>query len=95
MDDKSLVRAFSHRQRYARQAVRITTACTGEMRVTLAFRAVVGQLEMPRSFLHKRFVNQSDFQQAFERPVDRYLVEASFVRPKGNLALIERLVGLQ
>ena len=41
-DNKALVGALSHRQRYFRQAVRAAAVCTGKMRMTLAFSAVVG-----------------------------------------------------
>jgi len=42
VDNKALVGALSHRQRYFRQAVCAAAVCTGKMRMTLAFGAVMG-----------------------------------------------------
>ena len=53
LNNKALVRALCHRQRYFHQAVCIATACTGEVRMTLALGAVVSQFIMDRSFFYK------------------------------------------
>ena len=94
MDNKSFVRAFCHRQRYFRQAVRIAAVCAGEMGMALALCTVMGQFEMLGPFVCKDFVHEADGQQAFEGSVDCYLVEAFFSRSLSNLVLAERFARL-
>lgn len=71
----------------------IAAVRAGEMRVALAFGAIVGQLKMPGSLIHKDLMHKPDSQQTFERSVDRDFVEMSFARPLGNLVVADRLAG--
>ena len=90
VDDEAFVWAACHRERYFRQAGRVAAVCTGKMRMALALGAMVGQFEMPRSFLHKGPVYQPDPQQAFEGPVDCHFIEVFFARSPSDLVLAER-----
>ena len=92
VDNKALVGALSHRQRYFRQAVCAAAACAGKVRMTLAFSAVMGQFKMPRSFLYKSLMHQPDLQETFQGSVDCNLVEVFFPQLPGNLLLAQRLI---
>ena len=53
MDHKTLLQTFDNRNRQSDKAAYYTASFTGEVRVALAFSALVGQFEMPCSFVHK------------------------------------------
>ncbi len=55
------------------------------------FRAIVGQFEVPCSFVHEGLVYEPDLEQAFERAVDCDFVEMFPTRSPGDLVLAERL----
>lgn len=77
MNDEALIRAFCHRHRYSRHAVRAATARAGKMRMALVLGAVVGQFKMPCTSIHKCLVHQPDAQQTFERSIDCDFIESS------------------
>jgi len=95
VDDEAFVGAFGHRQRDFGQAVGVPAACAGKMRMALVLGAMVGQLVMPRPFVHKDPVHQADLQQARERSVDGYFVEMPRACPAGDLVVAQRFTGFE
>lgn len=58
VNDKTLIRAFCHWQRYSRQAVSVAAARTCEMRMALMLGTVVRQFKMPGPLVHIGLVHQ-------------------------------------
>lgn len=57
--------------------------------MALALGAVMGQFEMPGSFVNKCLMHKPDAQQTFEGSIYCDLVEVSISRLPGNLLLAE------
>jgi hypothetical protein len=63
--------------------------------MALAFSAPVGQLKMPRPFMHKGPMNQAGLAEAFKSAINRDFVWDSICEVSGNLSLGQRFAGLQ
>lgn len=84
-DNKTLVRAFYHRNRNLCQTVCVPTIHTGKMRVALVLGAIVCQFEMPGPFLQKCLMDNAGSQKAFECAINRDLIRTGSGKLRGNL----------
>jgi hypothetical protein len=88
-DHKSSVRAGRHRQGDFRQAMCTAAVCAGKVGMTLLFCTVKGQLEMRGSFIHKRLMNQPDFDQTLKRSINGHFIEMFPAAAMSNLVLAQ------
>jgi hypothetical protein len=58
--------------------------------MALVFRAVIGQLEIPRPLVGERPVDQPDVHQGFQRPIDCDFVQGAQGQLLGDLVLPKR-----
>jgi len=65
MNYKSAIQTFNKRKGQLGQTLCYSTFFAGEVRMALAFSALVGQFVMPRPLLHKRLMYQTGLAEAF------------------------------
>ena len=95
MNFKALLQALNNRNGQSHQAAYYSASFAREVRMTLAFGALVGQFEMPCPFMHKRLMYQAGPAEAFERAINRDLVGDGPPEAGGNLVLAQWFAGLQ
>lgn len=76
VDKKTFVRTFCHRKYNVRKTDSVAAVDTGKVRVALVFAAIMGRLEVPRSFLQECLVDESGFDKIF-----KCAINGNFVRP--------------
>ncbi len=76
VDKKTFVRTFCHRKCNFSKTDSVAAVCAGKVRVALVFAAIMGRLEVPRSFLQEYFVDESGFDKIF-----KCAINGNFVRP--------------
>jgi len=85
VDKKTFVRTLCHRKYNVRKTMCIAAVGAGKMWVALGFAAILGRLEVPRSFLQECFVDKPGLDKAFKCAVDCNLVWCVRANLCGNL----------
>jgi len=92
-DQEAFVATSRHRDGHSHEAVGIAAVGACEVGVALGFGAVVGKLEVLRSFLDKCFMHEADLREALECAVDCDFIEAVSAQSFCNLVLADGSVG--
>jgi len=85
VDKKTFVRTFCHRKYNVRKTMCIAAVGAGKMWVALGFAAILGRLEVPRSFLQKSLVDESGFDKIFKCAINGNFVRCGWAKLCGNL----------